>query len=247
MILEVSRKPPAIYAGKFRIRAMFGVRIRVRLPDDWTSELGQYDIWGDVYTATLHDRRYTALYRFHGPNIDKAVALAKSADYFESVEVVDRGPTTSTEHAMVLAFAQFPEPTPYTIMLENDYMPLDPTILRNGYEFFDLFVQSRERLVDLIDRLEAVGSVGIERVVNDIETVFNPSPVTWGALEELLTDRQREVITVADDLGYFDVPREATLSDVAAVVGIEKSTAGEHLRRGVGHIAEILAERESLS
>lgn len=80
---------------------MFGARIRVRLPDDWTSELGRYDIWGDVYTATLHDRRYTALYRFHGPNIDEAIALAESADYFESMEVINRSPTTVTEHAMV--------------------------------------------------------------------------------------------------------------------------------------------------
>jgi predicted DNA binding protein len=224
---------------------MFGARIRVRLVDDWTSELGRLDVWGDVYTATLHERRYTALYRFRGPRVDEALALAEGAPYFDSVEVVDRGHTGDTEHATVLTFAQFPEPTPYTIMLENEYMPLDPTILRDGDEFFDLFVRDRERLVELVDRLEAVGEVGIERVVNDIETVFNPSPITWGALQELLTDRQREVISVAAELGYFEVPREATLSDVADEVGLEKSTVGEHLRRGMGHIAEMLAERGS--
>lgn len=224
---------------------MFGARIRVRLPDDWISELGRLEIRGDVYTATLHERRYTALYRFRGPNVDEAIDLVESAPYSESIEVVDRGRTGETEHAMVLTFARFTEPTPYTIMLENEYMPLDPTILRDGDEFFDLFVRNRERLVELIDRLETVGEVGIERVVNDIEPVFNPSPVTWGALEELLTDRQREVISVAAELGYFDVPRRATLSDVADEMNLEKSTVGEHLRRGMGHVAEMLAERGS--
>ncbi|WP_323674536.1 helix-turn-helix domain-containing protein [Halorubellus sp. PRR65] len=226
---------------------MFGVRIRVRLPDDWTSSLGRHDIWGSVYTATLHDRRYTALYRFRGPSVDEAVSLAESADYFETVDVVERGTTGRNEHAMVLVSATFPDPTPYTIMLENDYMPLDPTTLRDGNEYFDLFVRDRDRLVALVDRLETVGEVGIERVVNDIETVFNPSPVTWGALVELLTERQREVISVAGEIGYFDVPRKATLTDVADVVGVEKSTAGEHLRRGMSHVADVLVEREGRS
>lgn len=226
---------------------MFGARIRVELPDDWTAELGRHDIWGNVYTATLHDRRYTALYQFRGPDVDPAIQLVSSTDYFESTEVVKRGTVGTVDQATLLTSAQFEDPTPYTIMLENGYLPLDPTILRNGYEFFDLFIRDRERLVDLVGRLEKVGSVAIERVVNDVETVFNPNPVTWGALEELLTDRQREVIAVADELGYFDVPRKATLSDVASEVGIEKSTAGEHIRRGMGHVAEILAERESPS
>ncbi|SFL46012.1 Predicted DNA binding protein, contains HTH domain [Halogranum rubrum] len=224
---------------------MFGARIRVHLSDDWTAELGQYDIRGDVYTATLHERQYTALYRFRGNNIDKAVELAESADYFKSVEVIDRGTNGSASYAIVLTLAQFLEPTPYTIMLENDYMPLDPTILQNGYEFFDLFIRDRDRLAELVDRLGSVGDVGIDRVVSDIEMVFTPSPVTWGSLEELLTDRQREVIVVAYELGYFSVPREATLSDIAAHIDIEKSTVGEHLRRGMGHIGKILAERES--
>ena len=235
------------YAIKSQSRAMFGARIRIRIPDDWTAELGQLNISGDVYTATLHERRYTALYRFRGPNVDEAVALAESAKYFESVEVVDRGTTGTTDHAMVLTFAQFPEPTPYTIMLENEYMPLDPTLLRDGDELFDMVVRGRGRLMELVDRLETVGDVNIERVVHDIETVFSPSPITWGALEELLTDRQREVIAVAVDLGYFSVPREATLSDVAAEMGVEKSTVGERLRRGMGHVAKILAEQESPS
>lgn len=46
-----------------------------------------------------------------------------------------------------------------------------------------------------------------------------------------LTDRQREVVAVATDLGYYDVPREATLEAVADELGVAASTVSDHLRK----------------
>ncbi|MFB6268870.1 MAG: helix-turn-helix domain-containing protein [Halobacterium sp.] len=46
-----------------------------------------------------------------------------------------------------------------------------------------------------------------------------------------LTDRQREVLTTAFDAGYYEVPREASTSDVAAELGVDDSTVAEHLQR----------------
>lgn len=46
-----------------------------------------------------------------------------------------------------------------------------------------------------------------------------------------LTARQREILTVALDLGYYDVPRRATYADVAAEVDCAATTVGEHLRK----------------
>jgi len=46
-----------------------------------------------------------------------------------------------------------------------------------------------------------------------------------------LTDRQREVVATAADLGYYDVPREATLDDVASELGVASSTVSDHLRK----------------
>jgi predicted DNA binding protein len=51
------------------------------------------------------------------------------------------------------------------------------------------------------------------------------------ALTRLLTDRQREVLEAAVDVGYYRTPRRATHEDVAAAVGIASTTAGEHLRK----------------
>lgn len=48
---------------------------------------------------------------------------------------------------------------------------------------------------------------------------------------EQLTNRQLDVIEVAYESGYYDVPREASTADVAAEVGIDPSTVAEHLQR----------------
>ena len=46
-----------------------------------------------------------------------------------------------------------------------------------------------------------------------------------------LTERQREVLETATDLGYYDNPRQATHDDIAADVDASPSTVGEHLRK----------------
>lgn len=46
-----------------------------------------------------------------------------------------------------------------------------------------------------------------------------------------LTERQREVLSAAVDLGYYREPREATHGDVAEATGLAETTVGEHLRR----------------
>lgn len=47
-----------------------------------------------------------------------------------------------------------------------------------------------------------------------------------------LTDTQREAMTVAFKLGYYDSPREATRQDVANELGISPQAVGSRLQRG---------------
>ncbi|MCO8267652.1 helix-turn-helix domain-containing protein [Haloferax sp. AB510] len=52
-----------------------------------------------------------------------------------------------------------------------------------------------------------------------------------GLLEDRLTDRQRDVFETAIRLGYYEVPREATHEEIAAVVGRAPATVSEQLQR----------------
>jgi len=46
-----------------------------------------------------------------------------------------------------------------------------------------------------------------------------------------LTDRQREVVRLAYEMGFYDVPRETSTEEIAAALGIDDSTVAEHLQR----------------
>lgn len=48
---------------------------------------------------------------------------------------------------------------------------------------------------------------------------------------DALTERQREILEVAFDRGYYDVPRTATTKEIAGEVNLDDSTVSEHLRR----------------
>ena len=50
-------------------------------------------------------------------------------------------------------------------------------------------------------------------------------------LASLLTARQQELLELAIEEGYYEMPRRATLSDLAEQVDITAGTVGEHLRK----------------
>jgi hypothetical protein len=56
--------------------------------------------------------------------------------------------------------------------------------------------------------------------------------------DDALTDRQREAARTAHELGYFDVPRGATLAEVADELGITASSCSERLRRAQTQLVE---------
>nr|WP_236039708.1 helix-turn-helix domain-containing protein [Halomicroarcula salinisoli] len=53
-----------------------------------------------------------------------------------------------------------------------------------------------------------------------------------------LTDPQREALRTAYEMGHFEVPRSASLSEVADELGITPSAVSERLRRAQTHIVE---------
>ncbi|SDR15376.1 helix-turn-helix domain-containing protein [Natronobacterium texcoconense] len=61
-----------------------------------------------------------------------------------------------------------------------------------------------------------------------------------GSALERLTERQRKALRTARTLGYFAVPREASIEDVADELGCAPGTASEHLRKAQRNVMERL-------
>lgn len=74
-----------------------------------------------------------------------------------------------------------------------------------------------------------------------IERVREKPPLITG-LPSRLTSRQREILDAAIDAGYYSIPRQATVTDVAETVDCSSSTASEHLRKIEAHLAVAASE-----
>lgn len=71
------------------------------------------------------------------------------------------------------------------------------------------------------EKLSELGELTIEQV-HDFERKNSPSR---------LTDRQEAALEAAVSVGYYEVPREGTVADIAGVLNCSTSTAGELVRK----------------
>jgi predicted DNA binding protein len=88
------------------------------------------------------------------------------------------------------------------------------------------------------DRLSALG-----RQLDAFDIDYTVDYIRQHVTEEpLLSERQRRLLVEAVDAGYYDTPRESSLTEVAARTDIAKSTASETLHRAEGRILKEYVE-----
>jgi DNA-binding CsgD family transcriptional regulator len=58
-----------------------------------------------------------------------------------------------------------------------------------------------------------------------------------------LTRRQEEVLEVARELGYYEVPRQASVREIADELGCSKSTVANHLRKAEARLVALYEDR----
>lgn len=83
-----------------------------------------------------------------------------------------------------------------------------------------------------VDSIPAKIDVQIDQV-GEYDRGLHTSP-------SLLTDRQLEAVRAALDHGYYEIPREGTIEDVAATLDCAPSTASNHLRKAEARLVEAI-------
>lgn len=68
-----------------------------------------------------------------------------------------------------------------------------------------------------------------DKIDVEVEQVGSYEPLPYHRHE--LTERQREVVETAIELGYYESPRKATYEDIAVDLDCSPSAVGQHLRR----------------
>jgi len=178
----------------------------------------------------LADGTAVVLYELAG-DVGRVRELVAAADLHESQLTTDRGRITlyvqvETSDLMDELLSLFRE---YELILD---LPLE-CIERGGVRAVVIGELSTIREVipelprDLTVRLEQTGEYD-----HSADVAF-----------DALTDRQQEILLTALDLGYYEVPRQATQADIADELDRTMSTVGEHLRRVEATVLSAVAPR----
>jgi len=159
---------------------------------------------------------------------DRPADIIREMEQFEdvtSVETLKRGDDD--------VLVQFETTMPLLLSPARDSgVPLEmPFDIQNGTATWEVTAPS-DRLSELGSQLE---TFGISFTVDYVQQRLND--------EQLLTERQQRLIRTAIKEGYYDTPRESSLTELADEAGIAKSTASETLHRAEEKIIKRYADK----
>lgn len=191
-------------------------RLLVDLPDGpWIADVSREfpDAGFRVLAAVPGESAGFALVRVTARDADAVLSAMEGHDALTAVSVMAR------EDGVVTARVETDAPL-LLLAAKRSGLPIEmPLDIEDGVAEVEV-TGEHERVAEMGRRLR---EVGLEFEVERVRQRVNPA--------RLLTDRQRELLLAAVDLGYYDVPRRATLTEVADHVGIAKSTCSETLQR----------------
>lgn len=200
---------------------MITARFRMALPSDlWVAELSRDHPQATfrLLTAAPIEDRTVELGEVTGGAVD---AIGDAIRDHPDVAAYDR---LYRDDERTLARYESTDQRLFAFLGRSSVPPEFPVVVRDGAMEFDL-IATRERFEAVGDALDAGG---LEYELLSVTGDADPAG--------LLTDRQRECLAAALREGYYEVPRACTLAELAATLGVDKSTASETLRRGEARV-----------
>lgn len=141
------------------------------------------------------------------------VADIHASDSVTELEILQR-----SENTVLL---QFETTMPLLLFpVQDSGLPLEmPFTIKDGQAEWEI-TASQHHLSELGTQLE---EFGIPFTVNEVHHRIEP--------EKLLTKRQLSLLHAAVEHGYYDTPRQCSLTELAEDIGLAKSTCSETLHR----------------
>jgi predicted DNA binding protein len=108
------------------------------------------------------------------------------------------------------------------------------TAVDGGSMVVTLTVPKREILQEILDGLRGVGaSVTVEWLVNGTDNATTTEIDTSS-----ITNKQQEAMGLAREMGYYETPRQAGLSDIAEELGVSESAVSQRLNAAETKLVE---------
>ena len=190
--------------------------LEIHVPEDvWIGALTRQhpDVVFRILAAFPDEENGVALAEIEGPNLQSVLAEME-----DTAEVIDLELVGKPEGSVLV---QFETSDPFLLLPVRDSGALLdlPFLVANGRASWEVTATS-DRLSRLGDQLRTLNvEFDVHSVTQLVET------------NRLLTEKQAELVQTAVDEGYYDTPRDCSLTDLADAVGIAKSTASEMLHR----------------
>ena len=221
---------------------MLTAKICVQYDEDWTAELARHNVFAEFLASTFRHRRYIGIVALESDDLDASLAVIGDHQAVDEIDVLERYELrhADQESATIFVRGVLTEFTPLQTLLYEGFLPIGTTKLENGRECFDLLLNDRDELSKAAEILSEFGPVAVERISNDFSRQVTPSAAEWHELLSSIPSRQRELITLALEEDYFEIPRQTTLEELAEEMGITKTTASNHLRKAERSLMEFL-------
>lgn len=126
-------------------------------------------------------------------------------------------------------------------LVERTGTPVSSLQAQNGSLLVTVRTLELEDIAAIVDTLRAqFDGVQVEELTQaHEESTTDPVVVD----REQLTDRQREIIETAHEMGYFEYPKGANATDVAEELGVARSTFTEHLAAAQTKLLNAILEK----
>ncbi|MXR40513.1 hypothetical protein GRX01_04010 [Halobaculum sp. WSA2] len=104
-------------------------------------------------------------------------------------------------------------------------------VVEHGIEHWMVYMQRKCKLKNLVDLLETRNN-NVDLVRNvDVGPITEEHAIQHEALRSELTNKQLAAFETALKLGYYTSDEHVTVDDIASLLGVHRSTAGEHIKR----------------
>ncbi len=103
-------------------------------------------------------------------------------------------------------------------------------ITEKGRRRYHILVTNEKNLESLLCDLRRSGEAEVVSIRSLSSSVSNRVLLTSNVAQEL-TKRQRQTLLTAYRLGYYNIPRTVTMSEIGKELGLKKATVHEHLRK----------------
>ncbi|ELY72350.1 Bacterio-opsin activator HTH domain protein [Natrinema pellirubrum DSM 15624] len=170
---------------------------------------------------------------------ETAIERISGASLFYSSEIPTASDDLQLRRLTILANESYP--FILSLVLRQEVIP-NRIVLQNGV--FEVVVTARDwdQFRAMADEVqETLGEFELLSVNKDEEP---GEPLDSGRLTEVLvsklTDDQLAVLETAYDSGYFDIPREASATDLADELDVAQSTVSERLRTAERTLLELI-------